>query len=127
MACDHAERTYSKTDRLNKVAISAMKQSLKTRLPAIHSLTDFSAVIQESSAFQKFIAHVDAANRTSLKDVAKPSSSYMILIGPEGDFSDREVIRAIENGFTKVSLGPTRLRTETAGIAACHILNLINT
>lgn len=125
MTCDHTERVYLKKDRLEKVAISAMKQSLKARLPRIHDVQKFDTVLQ-LTADQKFIAVVDHSNPKHLQQMALPSSTYLVLIGPEGDFSPAEVTKAVDNAFHKVSLGPSRLRTETAGLAACHILNLIN-
>jgi len=125
--CDHTERQHLKVERLEKMAISAMKQSLRASLPIIHPLTNFRNVILSSSASEKFIAHVDHENQNHLLKAAKPAMSYIILIGPEGDFSEEELHLADAHGFIKVSLGPTRLRTETAGLAACHILNLANT
>jgi 16S rRNA (uracil1498-N3)-methyltransferase len=126
MACSNTERNHLKTERLQKVAISAMKQSLKARLPVINSLTSFETLLSSSAERSKFIAYVDQANPDHLKNVAPRDSEYLVLIGPEGDFSKEELDQAIHSGFHKVSLGNSRLRTETAGIAACHILNLIN-
>lgn len=126
MACDHTERSFIKTERLFKVAISAMKQSLKARLPLIEPLTPIREIISNNSANQKYIAFVDSANPVLLKNIARSSDRYLILIGPEGDFSPEEMALAVEHGFAKVSLGESRLRTETAALAACHILNLIN-
>jgi 16S rRNA (uracil1498-N3)-methyltransferase len=124
--CKHTERTHIKLDRLLKVAVSAMKQSVKARLPKIDSLTHVDAFIKSATSEGKFIAYVDAANPVHLKDAAKANQDCIVLIGPEGDFSVDELQLALENGFQKVSLGASRLRTETAGLAACHILNLIN-
>ena len=127
LECDHTERQHLKIDRLEKMAISAMKQSLKAKLPAIHPLTRFRDLIQAASSVEKYIAHVDNENPNHLKHLIAPGSSYLVLIGPEGDFSNEEVKLAENHGFKKISLGPSRLRTETAGLAACHILNLANT
>jgi 16S rRNA (uracil1498-N3)-methyltransferase len=124
--CQHTERTYFKADRLEKVAVSAMKQSLKATLPVIQALTDFQALIKSSSEEQRFIAFVDSNNPNHLLRLASPHASYLVVIGPEGDFSSEELGLALNAGFIKVSLGDSRLRTETAGIAACHILNLVN-
>jgi 16S rRNA (uracil1498-N3)-methyltransferase len=124
--CKHTERTHIKTDRLQKVAISAMKQSVKATLPLIDALTPLEKFIKSNTAEGKFIAYVDATNPLHLKDAAKPKQDCVVLIGPEGDFSQDELQLALEHGFQKVSLGVSRLRTETAGLAACHILNLIN-
>jgi 16S rRNA (uracil1498-N3)-methyltransferase len=113
--CENTERTYLKKERLEKVAVSAMKQSLKATLPRIEGLLEFDAIVKS-----------DAQNPDHLKNIALPGKDYLVLIGPEGDFSPEELNAAIANGFQKVSLGQSRLRTETAGLAACHILNLAN-
>ena len=127
MACEHTERQHLKLERLEKMAISAMKQSLKARLPIVHPLTDFRNVVESASATEKYIAHVDNDNPHQLKNFVSPGSTYLVLIGPEGDFSNEELTLAATMGFKKVGLGHSRLRTETAGLAACHILNLANT
>jgi 16S rRNA (uracil1498-N3)-methyltransferase len=124
--CENSERTYQKSERLMKVAISAMKQSLKAYLPVIHPLTTVDTLIKNAGERGRFIAYVDQANPAHLITQAQRSEQYLVLIGPEGDFSPNELSMAIEHGFVKVSLGQSRLRTETAGVAACHILNLIN-
>jgi 16S rRNA (uracil1498-N3)-methyltransferase len=123
---EHTEKVFLKKERLSKVAISAMKQSLKATLPVISDLQNFNDFVIESSEAQKFIAYVDEANPVHLKDAALNERSSLVLIGPEGDFSKEELDLALSTGFRKVSLGRSRLRTETAGIAACHILNLVN-
>jgi 16S rRNA (uracil1498-N3)-methyltransferase len=123
--CENTERTYLKKERLEKVAVSAMKQSLKATLPRIEGLLSFQHILG-SNAAQKFIAYVDQQNPDHLKDMATAGKDYLVLIGPEGDFSPHELTAALQSGFKKVSLGHSRLRTETAGVAACHILNLIN-
>ncbi len=127
MDCHNTERSFIKTDRLVKVAVSAMKQSLKAWLPLISDhVLQFAEVVEHCEQEVKCIAYVDASNPLHLKEVAKPGMSYCALIGPEGDFSAEELKVGGELDFRKVSLGPSRLRTETAGIAACHILNLMN-
>lgn len=125
--CDNTERAFVKPDRLEKVAISAMKQSLKARLPVISELQPFAKVIEEASEPFKFIAYVDHTNPDLLQTVAQPGGRYLVLVGPEGDFSEDELTMATARSFVKVSLGKSRLRTETAGVVACHILNIINT
>jgi len=127
LECDRTERQHLKVDRLEKMAISAMKQSLKARLPLIHPLTGFRDIVQTPRYAEKYIAHVDNENQNQLKNLIAAGTSYLVLIGPEGDFSDEELTLAENQGFKKISLGPSRLRTETAGLAACHILNLANT
>ncbi len=124
--CDQSERKMVKLERLNKKAIVAMKQSMNYKKPDIVELTTFKNFIATNNAKDKFIAHVDENNTTHLKDMAKPKSEYLVLIGPEGDFSQNEINLAKNNNYKGISLGQSRLRTETAGIAACHILNLIN-
>ena len=124
--CDHTERAFLKGERLRKVAISAMKQSLKAFLPRIEEVTPFKKFIPTIKEAQRFIAFVDATNSLHLQQAATVKNAYCILIGPEGDFSQDELTQSLNAGFQKVSLGQSRLRTETAGLAACHILNLIN-
>jgi 16S rRNA (uracil1498-N3)-methyltransferase len=124
--CKHTERSFLKKDRLEKVAVSAMKQSLKARLPHIGALIDFKSFINNISESERYIAYVDQSNPNHLKNMAKSGKHYVVLVGPEGDFSLEELVNAVEKGFQKVSLGPARLRTETAGMVACNILNLLN-
>lgn len=126
LSCDHSERVKVNHERLIKKAISAMKQSLKASLPQIQPLQNFSQFLNQTQAAQKFIAYVDAELPLHLKNAASQAGDYLVLIGPEGDFSKKEIALAYEKDFTGVSLGKSRLRTETAGLAACHILNLIN-
>jgi 16S rRNA (uracil1498-N3)-methyltransferase len=127
LLCDHTERQHLKIERLKKNAVSAMKQSLKAWLPVLHPITSFKDFVPAVTEEEKFIAHVDDQNQLYLQRVVDPGRSYLILIGPEGDFSSDELLLAERYGFKKVSLGSSRLRTETAGLAACHILNLANT
>ena len=123
--CANSERKSIKIDRLEKISVSAMKQSRQAWLPQLSPLLPFKDVLN-SAAKQKFIAFVDSQNPQHLKSAAKPGGEALVLIGPEGDFSTEELQNALDLGFQKVSLGRNRLRTETAGLAACHILNLIN-
>ena len=128
--CDHSERSFLKTDRLEKLAVSAMKQSLHTLLPEIHpavSLRDLLSTFRFPLSTQKFIAHCEADKpRTPLATALKPGHDAVVLIGPEGDFSEEEIALALECGFQPVSLGPSRLRTETAALYAVTAFNLIN-
>jgi 16S rRNA (uracil1498-N3)-methyltransferase len=126
LVCENSERTTIKTERIEKLAISALKQSLKKTITKIHSIRELRTFISESNSSDKFIAYVDQANPDELFNVAKPKSNYTVLIGPEGDFSPAELELAISHGYRKVALGPSRLRTETAGMVACHTLNLLN-
>jgi 16S rRNA (uracil1498-N3)-methyltransferase len=124
--CDHTERAFLKGERLRKVAVSAMKQSLKATLPQIDDVISFDKFIPTVREQQRFIAFVDAENPLHLHTAATQHNTYCVLIGPEGDFSQQELAQSFAAGFQKVSLGQSRLRTETAGLAACHILNLVN-
>jgi 16S rRNA (uracil1498-N3)-methyltransferase len=126
LLCRYSERKEIKTDRLEKVMVSAMKQSLKAYLPQLDSLTKFNDFISQPFDGQKFIAHCDEQHRDLLKKMVVSNQNYLILIGPEGDFSSEEIEMAIKAGFHPVSLGDSRLRTETAGIVACHTFNLLN-
>ena len=124
----NSERSYLKTDRLEKKIKSACKQSLKYRVPILHPIRKLEEIL-ESPDFenvQKFIAYVDENHDNHLLDLAKPTQSYLILIGPEGDFDQEEIHSAIEKGFQPVSLGKSRLRTETAGLAAVQMLQTLN-
>ena len=124
--CSQSERKTVRTDRLHRKAVGAMKQSLKSRTPEISGLTSLSDLLADHSEPQKYIACINELPRPHLLNLAKKGGRYLILIGPEGDFSQKEVSSATSIGFKPVSLGNNRLRTETAGLAACHILNLIN-
>lgn len=124
--CRYSERKVIKTDRIEKIMISAMKQSLKARLPKINGMTLFKSFLQQAKGEQKFIAHCYEGNKPLLKDVIRFGKDAIILIGPEGDFSEHEVKQAMEKGFTPISLGESRLRTETAALVACMTLNQAN-
>lgn len=126
LLCRYSERKEIKTDRLEKVMVSAMKQSLKAYLPQLDPLTKFNDFISQPFDGQKFIAHCDEQHRDLLKTMVAPNLNYLILIGPEGDFSSEEIEMAINAGFHPVSLGNSRLRTETAGVVACYTFNLLN-
>lgn len=125
VSCDHSERSFFKIDRLKKVAVSAIKQSKRASLPIINNLVPYSEIIKRSEA-DKYIAFVDFNNPHHLLKIAKKEKNYLVLIGPEGDFSASELNSALEAGFTKVSLGSNTLRTETAGMVACCLLNSLN-
>jgi 16S rRNA (uracil1498-N3)-methyltransferase len=125
MVCKNSERTSINLARIEKLAVSAMKQSEKAWLPKLSHIAPFRNILA-TEASQKFIAFVDSGNPVHLKTVAQPAGHYLVLIGPEGDFSPEELQLAEANSFKKVTLGPSRLRTETAALTACQILNLIN-
>lgn len=123
--CDHSERCVLRTERLQKIAVSAMKQSLKAFMPIINQPTPLIEVIDTPFEGQRFIAYCDGEHRTPLHDIYKPGSNALILIGPEGDFSQQEISHALATGFLPVTLGQYRLRTETAALAATAYFNLM--
>jgi 16S rRNA (uracil1498-N3)-methyltransferase len=125
--CDHSERKVIKLDRFEKIVQSAMKQSLQCYLPIINELTPLSAFINQEFNGQLFIAHCEDTNdKQSLKDKLQPKQDITILIGPEGDFSVKEIEMALRHNFIPVTLGKTRLRTETAAVVACHSVAFVN-
>ncbi len=125
--CQCSERKVLKEERLEKIIVSAMKQSLKAYNTKLNPLCSVRDVITQSDYTQKFIAHCDDDNeKNELKDICKTNTDTLILIGPEGDFSAEEISLAKKNGFRTIALGKSRLRTETAGIVACHTVNLVN-
>ncbi len=125
---EHSERRVLKSDRLMRVATGAVKQSLKAYHPQIDELTPFKQVVEEQSfTGRKFIAYCgDEVERFPLKECIQPGEDVLVLIGPEGDFSPEEVAMACRNGFVPVTLGRSRLRTETAGVVAVHTVALLN-
>lgn len=121
----NSERKVIKLDRIKRIAIAAMKQSQRAYFPVINDLTNYGEFIQNIEQQNKLIAHLVDEDRKSIKDLVT-SSSYCMLIGPEGDFTSEEVKKALENGVKPITLGNYRLRTETAGIAVCHALNFMH-
>lgn len=126
LLCQRSERKELKTQRMMKIIVSAMKQSVKAYCPILNEMTPIKQLIDNATETQKYIAHCINGEKTLLKTICQPKTDTLILIGPEGDFSEEEVKYAIEKGFLPISLGSSRLRTETAGIVACHTVNLIN-
>lgn len=124
--CRFSERKVVKTDRVERIVVSAMKQSLKYRKPSVGEMTDFKRFVTAERPGAKFIAHCYESERVLLKDVLLPGEDVTVLVGPEGDFSPEEVEMAIAAGYRPVSLGSSRLRTETAGLVACHTFMLKN-
>lgn len=124
---DYSERDTIRMDRVERIAVAAMKQSHKARLPQLVDMTPFNRFIStQSENSDKFIAHCGEGERIHLADLVTTGHDSVTLIGPEGDFSPSEVQIAIDAGFQPVSLGLSRLRTETAALAAVHIMNLAN-
>ena len=123
----YSERKEIKIARIEKIAVGAMKQSLKAFLPKINEMISWKEFLKRDySENSKMIAHLEEGNRKLIQQIAEPKSKYAILIGPEGDFSPKEIQLALENKFIPISLGDTRLRTETAAIVACHSVVLLN-
>ena len=129
IACNRTLRKAIKIDRIIKTAISAMKQTLKANLPKINDVCSLDNFIKNNKETNKFICHLEDDSRYDLfkyKSEIKNDKNTCILIGPEGDFTSNEIIFAEKNKFISIDLGKSRLRTETAGIASCHLLNIIN-
>lgn len=130
LLCRRSERKEIKTERLEKIAVSAMKQSLKSVLPVISPMTPVMTVINDFSQAQRFVAYCDADTpRVDLTGAYRPFADAVIMIGPEGDFAPEEIRSAIDSGWQPVTLGDNRLRTETAAISAVdtfHIIDRIN-
>jgi len=124
LKCEHSERKKVRIDRLEKIVVAAAKQSLKAYKPVLTDLTVFKEFVQKER--KGFIAHCNSSDLPHLKDIYSAGEDATVLIGPEGDFSPAEVEFALKNGFQEVSLGSARLRTETAGMVACTILNVLN-
>jgi len=124
--CDHSERKVYKIDRAEKIIQAAMKQSLHYYLPKINEPISLSQFVKLNIDGQKFIAHCEETDKKSFQKKIAKNEKVTILIGPEGDFSTKEINLAIANQFIPVTLGNTRLRTETAALVACHTIALIN-
>ena len=123
----HSEKSRLNFDRCTKILVSAMKQSLRTRLPILNAPIGFNDYIKRTAEIdKKFIATCKANNSVLLKHELKKGLSAEILIGPEGSFSEKEINNAKNTNFTPISLGQSRLRTETAGVSACMIFSIIN-
>ena len=122
----HSERRVANVDRFKKIVVSAMKQSVKSKMPLVEDMVSFDKLVKQNYDGQKFIAWIDDDVKEQLCDLYKKGENALVLIGPEGDFSKEEVALAKENGFVPVSLGEARLRTETAAVVACHTIQLIN-
>ena len=124
--CRFSERKVVKTERVEKILVSAMKQSLKPTLPVLNSMTPFNKFVAQPFTGQKFIAHCYEGDKESLMQALAPGEDALVLIGPEGDFSPEEVQFAIQHGFRPITLGKSRLRTETAALVAVHVMNVTN-
>lgn len=127
LKCRFSERKELKLERMERIAVSAMKQSLKATLPELSPMTDIVPFLKEPFEGQKFIAHCyKDSDRLLLSREVKAHQAVRVLIGPEGDFSPEEVEAALKAGYQPISLGNCRLRTETAALCACHTVHVIN-
>ena len=124
--CQRSERKEAKTDRLNKIITSAIKQSIKAYHPVLNEPEPLAKLLSRTFDGQKFIAHCDEGEKVNLKDAIIPRGKYLILIGPEGDFTPKEIDEALNNNFKAITLGESRLRTETAALEACFEINFLN-
>ena len=123
--CKHSERKVLKTERCNRILLSAMKQSLKFHLPKLNEAIILNDFLKQDFEGNKYIAHCTDGNKIELRE-EKKAIKTIILIGPEGDFSTNEIDMALQNQFKAVSLGTSRLRTETAGLVTVQTINLKN-
>ena len=124
--CDRSERRHIKQERFEKILQAAMKQSLQCYLPKLNPVISFKEFINQDFDGQLFIAHCEDIDKKSLKQQLQAKQNVTILIGPEGDFSVKEIEMVIQNKFIPVTLGETRLRTETAAIVACYSVAYTN-
>lgn len=124
--CDRSERKVVNRERFEKIILTAIKQSNVLFLPKLNEAITFKEFIKRKNEGLQLIAHCEETDKKSLKSVLKPNENITLLIGPEGDFSEKEIALAIENKYVPVSLGNTRLRTETAAIVACHSVAFVN-
>lgn len=124
--CDRSERKIIKEERLEKVITAAVKQSLTAYHPVLNAAIAFTEFMKQKSNSQKFIAHCMDGDKPFINEITNKHQSYLILIGPEGDFTPLELGSALQNEYKPVTLGKTRLRTETAALAACFEMNYIN-
>jgi 16S rRNA (uracil1498-N3)-methyltransferase len=124
--CQRSERKEAKAERLNKIITSAIKQSIKAYHPVLNAPVNLSQFLKQPFNGQKFIAHCDDGEKVELAQSIEKQSRYLILIGPEGDFTPAEVDTALQNGYKAITLGESRLRTETAALEACFEANFLN-
>jgi 16S rRNA (uracil1498-N3)-methyltransferase len=124
--CDRSERKVINQERFEKIILTAMKQANVLFLPKLNKFKTFKEFMQVKNEGMQLIAHCEETSKKSLKSVLKPNQNVTLLIGPEGDFSEKEIQLATAQNFTAVSLGNTRLRTETAAIVACHSVVFVN-
>ena len=127
LKCQFSERTQVKTERIDRILISAMKQSKKAEKPVLNPVTDFKTFIEAQTVAHRYICHCYEGEKPLLQDVLPKGEDVLVMVGPEGDFSVEEVRMAEAAGFKSVTLGQARLRTETAALVAVHLMNMANT
>lgn len=126
LLCRYSERKVIKDERLQRIVVAAAKQSIKAFMPKLNPLTTVEDFVKKVEGEGKYICHCYDKPKVALKSITTAKSDSIVMVGPEGDFSIDEVELAEAHGFTSVELGKERLRTETAGIVACHTVNLMN-
>ncbi|MFE3847712.1 16S rRNA (uracil(1498)-N(3))-methyltransferase [Flavobacterium sp. LB3P45] len=124
--CDRSERKVINTERFDKILLTAMKQSNVLFLPKLNNAIPLKEFLKQKQQGLNFIAHCEETDKKTLKTALKPNENVTILIGPEGDFTEKEIELALDSNYIPVSLGNTRLRTETAAIVACHSVVFVN-
>ncbi len=124
--CQRSERKEAKAERLNKIITAAIKQSLKAYHPKLNEVIPLAELLAKPFEGQKFIAHCEDSEKVTLSSMLQKHSRYLILIGPEGDFTPHEIDMALQNGYNAITLGESRLRTETAALEACFEANFLN-
>ncbi len=123
--CKNSERTTIKIERINKIIESAVKQSLQAFMPKINELIMLKEFLSKNKADQKLIAHCNDSEKKDLRSFEFKNRSTLVLIGPEGDFTKEEIAMASEQKFIAISLGDTRLRSETAGLYVCQAISIL--
>ena len=130
LCCRYSERKIIKPERIEKILVSAAKQSLKAYVPILNPMTTFKEFVNNSTFLTPhsslFIAHCHNQPKQHLFNACQPGGNVVVMVGPEGDFSEEEVELALRNSFQAISLGESRLRTETAGVVACHLVTVAN-
>lgn len=124
--CRYSERHIVKMERIEKILVSAIKQSQKALLPKVNAMVAFSDFIASEHVGKKYIAHCHDGEKIFLPEINLNDEEVLVMIGPEGDFSVDEVNNAVKAGYVPISLGASRLRTETAALVACVIVNMAN-
>jgi len=124
--CDRSERKIINNERFDKIILTAMKQCNQLYLPKLNSAMTFKEFVKLKNEGLQLVAHCEETDKKTLKSVLVANENITILIGPEGDFTEKEIEAALENNYIPVSLGNTRLRTETAAIVACHSVVFVN-